>query len=348
MRYIPIAKVEQGMRLDKNIYDGEGRILWEKNLILDHANVQKLCAMGVPGIYAGDELCKDLKVPQPIRSEVKREALRLVHDLFQDDTQMSVEQDYIQEVAGKITREVLAGRGMMYNMIDIKIADDYTFFHSVNVAVLSVMLGVKSGNLGLEELGMLAAAALLHDVGKRYVEADVLNAKRVLTEEERILVVQHPKLSYDFLLEHFEFAPEICEGVLEHHEWYNGCGYPMRRSGYEISYYARIIKIADVFDALTSRLPYHDPISPSGAVDHIMANAGAEFDTDLVDLFTKQIAVYPVGCEVVLSDGRNALVMENKQEAMLRPKVKTIPDGETLDLQADEGAKDLTIVDLIL
>lgn len=233
----------------------------------------------------------------------------------------------------------------MHHMINVRAADDYTFFHSVNVAVLSVMLGVKTGNLDLEQLNQLAASALLHDVGKCYVEADVLNAKRTLTEEERILVVQHPKLSYDFLMEHYDFSPEICDGVLEHHEWYNGCGYPMRKSGYEISYFARIIKVADVFDALTSKLPYHDPISPSGAVDYILANIGSEFDPDLAELFTGKIAIYPAGCEVTLSDGRNALVVESDPESVLRPKVMTLPDGEMLDLKSE---KDLAVLELFV
>ena len=180
------------------------------------------------------------------------------------------------------------------------------------------------------------------------MEQDVLNARRGLTEEERLLVVQHPKLSYDFLQEHFDFSPEICTGVLEHHEWYNGCGYPMRRSGYEISYYARIIKVADVFDALTSRLPYHDPISPSGAVDYIMSNTWAEFDPDLVEIFTKKIAVYPVGCEVALSDGRRAVVWENHPESLLRPIVKVLPEGEVLDLESGREGKELAILELYM
>jgi HD-GYP domain-containing protein (c-di-GMP phosphodiesterase class II) len=183
-------------------------------------------------------------------------------------------------------------------------------------------------------------------VGKRFVEEDVLNVRRALTEVERIMIVQHPKLGYDFLKENFDFLPEVYDSVLEHHEWYNGCGYPLRRSGYDISYYARIIKVADVFDALTSKLPYHEPVSPSEAVEYIMANAGAEFDPELVDVFMRKIAVYPVGCEVSLSDGRTAVVMENYKEFILRPKVKIIPTGEVIDLKSDDAARNLTILEL--
>lgn len=136
-----------------------------------------------------------------------------------------VGQDDIIDVARRMAEELLAGKEQLYNRMDIRAAGDYAFFHAVNVAALSAMLGIQAGNLDLEELRMLTAAGLVHDVGRRYVEEDVLNAKRVLAEEERLLVVQHAKLSCDFLEEHYGFGPELLDGVLEHHEWYNGCGY---------------------------------------------------------------------------------------------------------------------------
>ncbi len=345
MRYMPITKVAEGMILGQRICNGEGKILLEQEAKLQREDVQRLFQMGLPGIYVEDDISWDLKIPRLISRELEREALELVHRLFEEEDFREIEQEDIQETARKMTRQILAGRDKMYQTVNVRVADDYTFFHSVNVAALSVMLGVKTGNLDLEQLNKLAAAALLHDVGKRYVEADVLNAKRSLTEEERVLVVQHPKLSYDFLTEHYHFSQEVCDGVLEHHEWYNGCGYPMRRSGYEISYFARIIKVADVFDALTSKLPYHDPISPSGAVDYILGNTESEFDPDLAELFTSNIAVYPAGCEVMLSDGRTALVAENDPEHMLRPKVITIPDGEMINLKSE---KDLAVLELFV
>ena len=90
-------------------------------------------------------------------------------------------------------------------------------------------------------------------------------------------------------------------------------------------------------------MPYHDPVSPSGAVDYILANTGAEFDPDLAELFVKKIAIYPAGCQVELSDGRDALVLENSPESLLRPKVRVLPDGEVVDLQE---AKDLAVLEL--
>ena len=347
MRYMPIVKVKTGMALGQDIYDGEGKVLYGTGAMLQQEDVQELAGMGLPGIYVEDSVSGRIKVEPLISAALQREALRLVHDLFDESRCQEISQDDIQEIAGRIAREIFAGKDRLYNKIDTRSLENYAFFHSVNVAALAAMLGMESGNLDMEEITMLTASALLHDVGRRYVEANVLNAKRTLTEEERILVEQHPKLSYDFLVEHYEFEPEVLKGVLEHHEWYNGCGYPMGRSGYEISYFARIIKAADVFDALTSKLPYHDPVTPSGAMDYLLANAGAEFEPDLVDLLTKKIAIYPVGCEIALSDGRNAIVIENNRESMLRPRAITLPEGEIIDLDGEE-AKDLAVLELFV
>ena len=317
MRYMPMAKVETGMTLGQDIYNGEGRLILGKRVILNHDNLQQLLKLGFPGIYIDDEFTEDLMIAQVIRPEVKREALKMVHDLFLDNKNLPTEQHNLQEVVMNVMEEVLRNEDVMCNMLDIKTYDDYVYFHSVNVAVLSTMM-----------------------------EEDVLNVRRSLTDEERIMIVQHPKLGYDFLVENFDFLPEVYDSVLEHHEWYNGCGYPMRRSGSEIPIYARIIKLADVYDALTSKLPYHEPVPPSEAVEYIMANAGAEFDPELVDVFMHRIAVFPVGCEVSLSDGRRAVVMENYKEFILRPKVKVIPTGEVIDLKSDDSARSLTILEL--
>ena len=347
MRYMPISKIENGMALGQDIYDGEGRLLLAKHLILNEEYIRNLGGLGFPGIYIDDEFSEDLVIPQVIRPEVKRAALKKVHDLFMDNPNIPMEQQNLQKVVLDVMEDVLNNGDVMCNMLDIKTYDDYTYFHSVNVAVLATMIGAAC-NMNQTELNILTTAAMLHDIGKRFVEQEVLCAKRELTEEERLLIKQHPKLGYEFLKDNFDFSSYVYTTVLEHHEWYNGCGYPLQKSGTGIPIYARIVKLVDVYDALTSRLPYHEAVSPSEAVEYIMANAGAEFDPELVNIFMRKIAVYPVGCEVKLSDGRTAIVMENYREFILRPKVKILPEGEIIDLKSDESARSLTILELLM
>lgn len=347
MRYMPISRIEDGMALGQDIYDGEGTLLLEKHLILNDEYIKNLVDLGFPGIYIDDEFTENLIIPQVIRPEVKSEALKKVHDLFLDNPRLPMEQQNLQKIVMDVMEDVLNNGDLMCNMMDVKTYDDYTYFHSVNVAVLAAMIGAAC-NMNQKELNILTTAAMLHDVGKRFVEKDVLCAKRELSEEERMLIKQHPKLGYEFLKDNFEFEPEVYDAVLHHHEWYNGAGYPRQDSGEEISIYARIIKLVDVYDALTSKVPYHEAVSPSEAVEYIMANAGGEFDPELVNVFMRRISVYPVGCEVELSDGRTAIVMENYREFILRPKIKMIPDGEIIDLKSDGDARCLTILELLM
>lgn len=347
MRYMPIARVEDGMALGQDIYDGEGKLILAKHLILNEEHIANLVSLGFPGIYIDDEFTENLIIPQVIRPEVKSEALKKVHDLFLDNPNLPMEQQNLQKVVMDVMEDVLNNGDIMCNMMDVKTYDDYTYFHSVNVAVLAAMIGAAC-NMNQAELNILTTAAMLHDVGKRFVEQDVLCARRELSEEERLLIKQHPKLGYEFLKDNFEFDSEVYDAVLLHHEAYNGGGYPMQKSGIEIPIYARIIKLVDVYDALTSKVPYHEAVSPSEAVEYIMANAGAEFDPELVNVFMRKISVYPIGCEVELSDGRTAIVMENYREFILRPKIKIIPDGEIIDLKSDEKARCLTILELLM
>lgn len=347
MRYVPMKRLKSGMVVKQDIYSGEGNLILEKEIVLDDEQIKELDELGLPGIYVNDGFAEDIQIEQIIRPEIRAKALKLVQQMFVTELENPPLQEDIEAVVLEIVKEITANKDVMCNLLDMKTYEDYTYFHCVNVAVLSAVIGVSS-NLPEEDVVALTTAAILHDVGKRFVEREVLNARRRLTEEERRLIIQHPKLGYEFLRDHYDFSSYIYSSVLQHHEWYNGEGYPLRRSGSEIPLYARIIKIADVYDAFTSKLPYREPKSPSEAAEYLVKSNGGEFDPELLEVFMKKISVYPVGCEVTLSDGRRAIVVENFEDAILRPKVKLKPTGEVMNLKEDAMAKDITIIELLV
>ena len=161
-------------------------------------------------------------------------------------------------------------------------------------------------------------------------------------------MMRHPQIGYDILTDKFNFDEEINEAVLQHHEWYNGGGYPNHIDYREILQIARLLKCADVFDAMTTKRPYHAPYLPSEVLEYIMGRSGMEFDPGIVAVMTSELCVYPVGCEVILSNGRHGIVKENHRGFVLRPTVKMLDDGSIINLLNDSATRKITITRVVM
>lgn len=351
MRFIPIEKLTSGMVLGKDLFDGEGRILLSKHVILSHEYISNLSYLGFQGAYIDEGFTKGVEIQEILQPEVKREALHLVAQMFNLDTpdqgELTEEQLQIQRVVSEIIENILEDGDIMMSLLDLKTYDDYTYFHSVNVAALSVMIGACD-NMEKEELLQLAQAAILHDIGKKFLDINVLNLPRALNRKEKEIVRKHTRLGYNFLKKNFDFGEEVCLGVLEHHERYDGSGYPNGKKRDEIQKFARIITIAENYDSMVSKRPYRDAVSPSDAVEYIMSESGGAFDPKYIKIFARKIAVYPVGCEVELSNGQHAIVIRNYQDFPLRPRVRILENEAEMDLSQDTDARNVTIKDILL
>ncbi len=347
MRYLPTSKLTPGMALGQNIYEGSGRILLEKHLLLTEESISNLEFLGFPGIYIDDDFTRGVEIQQVLGPQVRSQALKVIHELFSFDYEANippVSEIKLKKTIECVVEDILNNGDIMLNVLDIKDYNDYIFFHSVNVAMLSVIVGARYG-LEKKQMFELTTAAMLHDIGKKFVSTNVAKQEE---EQGRAQLRMHPKLGAEFLKNNYSFSPLIMQSVLMHHEAYNGGGYPEGRSGEQIPLYARIIRMTDCYDTLTSKHPSKEALSPSDAVEYLMAQTGAEFDPELVDVFIKKIAVYPVGCEVVLSDGRHGVVVQNFERFPLRPLVKMLDNSAFLNLRDDEEVRNLTIVKVIL
>ena len=160
-------------------------------------------------------------------------------------------------------------------------------------------------------------------------------------------------LGYKYIRDRFKL-PTISHGaILEHHERYDGTGYPANKCGEDITFFGRIVAIADVYDALTSRRPYRKAMNPADSLEYIMGNSGTAFDSDLVEVFVHKIAPYPVGTTVVLSNGYIGIVLENYELLSLRPKIRVFKIGNKevtpfeINLKDDYSYLNVTILDVI-
>lgn len=350
MRYLPTSKLMPGMALGQDIYDGAGRLLLAKHLLLSEEYISHLEFLGFPGVYIDDEFTRGIEIQEVISPQIRSQALKMVHELFTfalDGEEPSVEEIRIVKTIESVVEYIVRSGDVMCNMIDIKNYDDYIYYHSIQVGLLSIMIGVRYG-LEQEDLCQLATAAFLHDIGKCFIDPDIVNETWPLQGQDREVFKSHPKLGAEFVRGTYRFSPKVYVGILEHHEWYNGQGYPLNKAKDEIHLFARIIKLADSYDALTSQRPGRTVQAPSDAMEFVMAMAGVEFDPNLVNILMHKAAMYPVGCEVELSNGVHAVVAKNFEDFPLRPLVKVLETGDMINLRDDVEARRITVGRIIL
>ncbi|MBR1571424.1 MAG: HD-GYP domain-containing protein [Lachnospiraceae bacterium] len=350
MRYVPAAQLEPGMVIGQEIHDSMGVLLIHCGTVLTQDHVTRITYQGMAGVYIDDEMSRDIQIKEAVKPEVKAGAIKVVHDFFDrlgGGVDLSPEENLIQLMVENVVNDVMADEQVVYNLIDIRTYDDYTYAHSVHVGIISAIIGVKM-NLPEDELNDLVTAGFLHDIGKVYIDPVIINAPRRLTPVEREEMMKHPDIGYMHLTKDFHFSDRVNQTVLQHHEWYNGHGYPNKVKGKDLLLTSRILRAADVYDAMTTKRPYHDPYLPSEVLEYIMGRNGMEFDPEIVEVMAAQFAIYPVGCEVVLSTKARGIVVENHPGFMMRPTVKLLETGEHLNLRDDRMAYNITITQLMM
>lgn len=344
MRCISINKINEGMLMGKNVYNDDGRLIKRGNSILTEREINRFKELGYVELYIEDELSKGIYPTEQVSEEMKHKAQKCIQDMFDDKAMKNphIVQANLERTAKKVVKELIENKQLLGNMASLKTYDNYTYMHSVNVGIISGFIGVELG-LTEEQVYEVTVAGLLHDVGKRFIEHEIINKPGKLTNDEFKKIKKHPKMGYTYIKDSFNSIPRIYVGILMHHENYDGTGYPLKKTKDKISLYGRIIRIADTYDALTSHRSYRKAYPPSEAVECIMAESGRLFDPEIVQAFIKKVQIFPAGTEVVLSNGETAVVMQNYESLPLRPKVITEKDGKILDLNNDRECHSITI-----
>jgi putative nucleotidyltransferase with HDIG domain len=226
-------------------------------------------------------------------------------------------QRLVEEISDSVTRNP----GALISLARLKTADDYTYMHSVAVCALMVAL---SKQLGLDEAQTRSAgiAGLLHDLGKAKMPMDVLNKPGKLTDEEFAIIKGHPEEGYKMLLAGSGVDPVALDVVLHHHEKTDGSGYPKHLKDEEISQFAKMGAVCDVYDAITSNRPYKAGWDPAESLRKMAEWTKGHFDPVIFQAFVKSLGIYPIGSLVLLSSGRLGIVVEQAEKSLLTPRVK--------------------------
>lgn len=352
-RLVRTRQLQPGMKIDQAVVDKSGRNLVQRGSILDNYVIDSLLKMGVMMVYiqSGEETAGDIE--KSISPQARKQIERLHTDdrskvelsdsvktrvaegiqFIYSNTESKELADATNNIASNLMNAINSTDVIAVDISALKTSDEYTFKHSVDVATMSMVLAKQQG-LSQKQIYEIGVAGLLHDIGKTKIPLDILNKPARLTDEEFAVMKQHPVFGYRMIKDRDEFSNEICMAVLQHHEKMNSKGYPVGFPSDKITQYARILTIADIYDALVTERPYKSAFSQRDAVEMIMSMTG-ELDITAMKSFLESMILYPVDSIVELSNGEKAKVVKNNPHYILRPTVVGIKSGRVYDLSMD-------------
>lgn len=341
MQWVPVREIRSGMRLAKSILLSDGRLFLVRGSELRESYIAPLTEQGVLAVYVVNELAPDV-VPEEVVSDGARrtltEELRSVVRQLQPTLSESarrglakfsgsLDTDRLRPALGNVVDEVIANRQVVFNLKDLRNADDYTLGHSVNVCILSTLLGTVMG-FAPGELRDMALGALMHDIGKTLTPAEILTKAGPLTPEEMTVMQQHTVDGWRILKEQRGIPYTSAIIALQHHERWEGGGYPEGLKGEQIYRYARVCTVADCFDAMTADRVYRPGMSSARALDLMQGDMAHFFEPDLVWNFTQCVAPYPVGSMVMVSGGLQGVVVGVRRGKTYRPRIRLVLDSD--------------------
>ncbi len=217
----------------------------------------------------------------------------------------------------------------IFDMIhNISYFDNSSYVHSMNVALIASLIG-QWINLGPNEIKLLSLCGLLHDIGKLAIPEEILKKPGRLTDEEFEIMKTHTQKGYDILKDQ-DIDTAIKQTALLHHEKCDGSGYPFKLTGKQIPLFVKIVTIADIYDAMTAKRVYREPLSPFKVIQAFQNEGLHKYDPLLILTFLENVVMTYMNAEVRLSDGRvGKVVMLNKLN-LARPMIRI--DDEFIDL----------------
>ena len=354
LKRIPVEQLRLGMYIHELCGSWMDHPFWRGAFLLnDRKDLQSILSTGIKEVWIddakglgvddgqGQEVAAaevetileqaDTPSKQSQRVNVAQEAARAVMicskskhaitSMFQEARMgKALNADDALPIVEEISSSVLRNPGALIGLARLKNKDDYTYMHSVAVCALMVSLARQLG-LDEEQTRQAGLAGLLHDVGKMMIPLEILNKPGKLTDEEFTIIKSHPSEGYKMLLEGQGVGDIALDVGLHHHEKIDGSGYPDRLTDKQISLFAKMGAVCDVYDAVTSNRPYKNGWEPAESIRK-MAEWKGHFDLVVFQAFVKNIGIYPIGSMVKLSSNRLGVIIEQTEKSLLTPIVK--------------------------
>jgi HD-GYP domain-containing protein (c-di-GMP phosphodiesterase class II) len=329
-----IQSVQPGNKVAKSIYTPNGNVLIGAGLELTERYIERLINLGIDTVYIDDPNTLDIIPDDLIRDETRKKAVEVIFKTMstlmdQPFTRGRTSIPNLGSTFRSVFRDILGDltmrKDILVNLANLHSLDGYFFHHSVNVAVLAGILGLAKG-YNQNQLLDLGVGSLLFDIGMTQLPKELWNKSGPISNEERKRIQYHAEDGFNILRHQYDISLLSAHCAFQHHERYNGLGYPRKLQGEGMHEYAQIVAIADVYDALTSPRNFRDRHSPTEATEFLFAAGNNFFDIELVKLFLRHIAVYPIASTVQLNTGQIGVVSSIDPVAVHRPVIRIIQE----------------------
>lgn len=336
MRLISTKTLRSGMVLGNTIYNVTERPLLQKNVVLTQRMIHRLRELNVQYVYIDDERSKGIELKESVPVEIRQTAIKEIRETFDDLKELNFKSlpvvldkkgPKIQTILKDVMREMQESADLLTILSDAYLYDSYIFHHSFNVTLYTLAIG-KQLRLPQHQLEQLGMGALLHDIGKIMVPEKVLLKPGVLTEDEFLQIKHHASHGFEILRNLHSVSVLVAHCAFQHHERLDGSGYPRGIVSNDIHPFAKIIAVADVFDAVTSNRVYRNKMLPSDGLEILFAGSGTLYDPTVIKAFTQAITIYPNGLSVELNDGRKGIIAAQNSGFSTRPVIRILQDGE--------------------
>lgn len=329
---VPITQVVPGMMTARDIYSMNDQLILTKDVVLESNTIAKIMFYAIPNIYIYND--KEEKEFATYQEEIQAsEEFKKFDHVYKDvlnDIQSAVNQMVTndkklnqQELNGYIKRIIVTGKSK-YHLLElitcIRDFDDLTFAHSINVALICSVFG-EWLHMSEDDKDVLTMCGLLHDIGKIMIPSEILGKPGKLTKEEFDIIKEHPEQGYLILLSQ-NVDHRVRLAALQHHERYDGGGYPLGKDGDNIDEFSMIVAIADVYDAMTSTRVYRDAMCPFTVLKMFQEEGRHQYNIKYLLPLMERIAEVYINHTVRLSNDMTGEVIMLNHDSLAQPVIR--------------------------
>lgn len=313
MKLLGTNDLKTGEKIASPVYASSGKVILGAGVVITQTYIDRLKDLGISNVYVDDEQFDDVEIVEVVNHNTRLQAIgayKQAHDLFHKGK--PVDESAIVNVVKLIVDDIKSNYTNLVNALPSMVVDDYLTGHSINVCILSILMG-NNLNYNISQLIDLGVGAFIHDIAR----------KEGMQEDPG-----HVDNGFEVMRKYRGISLHSSKVIYEHHENYDGSGYPRKIEGDKISQYSRIVSAADYYDSMVFVEAGQKRLLPHEAYEALLAEASKRFDPEVIEAFRKSVALYPNGCSVSLSNGKKGVVVSQNSGTPHRPVVRVIETGK--------------------